>query len=360
MTWPAQLDNALFLYPLSWHRQLSRVPLERMSRDSHSNLDLGFYPTPVRELKRLRNHLASAPHLWIKNDDYTGPGFGGNKVRKLEYELARAIGEGADEVITAGAVTSNHARVTAALCAQVGIGCNLVLNRPKGQPHPKVGRAATLMFDEMFGAKIHFVEEREQRSAEMERLAEEIVSNGRRAVVIPVGASTPLGALGFVRAAEELSCQASALGVQFRAVVHATSSGGTQAGLSLGAMLYCPGTSVIGVSVDEPAWQILEIVRPIATGAMELLRLPQEWAAPALQVDDRFTGPGYAIPSEEGAEAIALLARTEGVILDPVYTAKAMAGFLAIARDGGYAAADHLLFWHTGGQMALLQEMILD
>ncbi len=331
-----------------------------MPHDTRPNLEFGFYPTPVRELKRLRHHLASAPHLWIKHDDYSGPGFGGNKVRKLEYELARAISEGADEVITAGGITSNHARVTAALCAQVGLGCTLVLNRPKGQPLPKVGRVATLMFDEMFGAKIHFVEERELRSPEMQRLAKEAVRKGRRPLIIPLGASTPLGALGFVRAAQELSCQASTLGVQFRAIVHATSSGGTQAGLSLGATLYCPGTSVIGVSVDEPATQILEIVRPIAIGAMELLGVPKKRGTPDIQIEDRFIGMGYAIPSEQGAEAIALLARTEGVILDPVYTAKAMAGFLSIAREGGYTNADHLLFWHTGGQMALLQEITLN
>jgi L-cysteate sulfo-lyase len=322
-------------------------------------LAFGHFPTPIREMTRLRGHLGCVPRLWIKNEDCTGPAFGGNKVRKLEYVLGRALAEKVDEVITAGGITSNHVRVTAGLCARLGITCRLVVNVPKGQPVPALGRPASLLLDEMFGATIHRVERRDDRMPEMKQLAAEAAAKGLRALIIPVGASAPLGSLGFLHAAAELRKQVKANKIHVRAIFHATSSGGTQAGLIAGVRLFGPETTrVIGVSVDDSATQIAETVRAILTGMNELVGLSGDFAMDGVEVEDRFTGPGYAVPSEEGKEAIATLARIEGEILDPIYTAKAMAGFLHHVRGGEFGKGDDLLFWHTGGQLALFQEVV--
>lgn len=338
--------------------QRARQALEVLA--GQPRLELGHFPTPVREMVRLREHLACAPRLWIKHDDYSGPAFGGNKVRKLEYVLAKGLGDKATDVITAGGVTSNHARITAGLCARLGLKCHLVLNAPPGQPVPVQGRPASLLLDEMFGAKIHSAGSPEERLPRMMQLAARLGEDGAKVLLIPLGASTPLGALGFVRAARELSEQASTLGLRLGAVVHATSSAGTQAGLVAGVNLFGPeDASVIGISADAPATEIKATVQDILAGVSRLLGLDGSFPSRLIEVDDRFTGAGYAVPSDEGREATALLARREGVILDPVYTAKAMAGFLDLARSGRFGEDDNILFWHTGGQLALFQELIV-
>lgn len=315
------------------------TPLDRFRRIGR--LSVGHYPTPVQEMARLRAHLGVKPRLWIKRDDWTGPGFGGNKVRKLEYYLWKALRQGYDTVITCGAETSNHCRVTAALAAQCGLECHLVLN-----PAAQGGRPASLLLDELYGAVLHRVAGRAERAPEMARLSAELRAAGQRPMEIPLGASTPLGALGFVHAVSELAQPPAA-------IVHSTSSGGTQAGLLAGLALFgFEGTRVIGVSADDPAAEIAETVRGIVAG-IEL----ELGAAPCglqreVEVDDRFTGPGYGVPSAESDEALRLLARLEGIVLDPVYTAKAFAGLLGRLREGGLEGGD-VLFWHTGGQLAL-------
>jgi D-cysteine desulfhydrase family pyridoxal phosphate-dependent enzyme len=321
------------------------------------HLDLGAFPTPVREMPRLRKHLGCPARLWIKNDDYSGPAFGGNKVRKLEYVLAQALADKIDVVFTAGGITSNHARITAGLCARLGIPCELVLNIPPGQPQPKKGRPASLLLDEMFGARVHFVERRRDRMLEMDRLASAARQDGRRAMVIPIGASTPLGALGFVRGAREMADQAKTQSLNVRKLFHATSSGGTQAGLVEGVALFGPRDAmVVGISVDDPAAEIVRTVQKILSGLNISLGLPETHAHDSVRVDDRFVGAGYAIPSQAGDEATSMFARFEGVILDPVYTGKAAAGFIHAAKNESGDGGD-LLFWHTGGQMALFQEV---
>jgi len=330
----------------------------REALEQYPRLELGNFPTPVREMARLRQHLGCAPRLWIKNDDYSGPGFGGNKVRKLEYVLAKAVADGAEEVFTTGGINSNHARITAALCARLGLGCQLVLNIPPSQPGPERGRPASLLIDEMFGAQIHFVEKREARAPEMQRLADVAAKQGKRVCVVPLGASTPLGALGFVRAAAEFAEQASMMKLNIAGIVLATSSGGTQAGLVVGVRAFGPDSAkVIGISVDDPAAQKIEEIKEIVHGTNEMLSFPADFPESRIEVDGRFTGDGYGIPSKEGNNAIAILARTEGVILDPVYTGKAMAGFIHLAKTYGYTIDQDFVFWHTGGQLALFQEV---
>lgn len=314
--------------------------MKSFALDKIARLDLGFYPTPIEEMPRLREALGGGPRLFIKHDDYTGLGFGGNKVRKLEYELAEARAQNADVVLTTGGIRSNHARVTAAACARLGLKCHLILN---GAPssHP-----ASLFLDELYGATVQFVAGREERATEMQRMAEELRRKGHRPYAIPLGASTPLGALGYVRAAQEIAT----CGRRFAAIFHSTSSGGTQAGLLAGLQLAASSTPVIGVSADDPAMEIAARVGAIVGGIGDLLG---ETFQPAIEVDAAFVGEGYGIPTAQGREAIELAARCEGVVLDPVYTAKAMAALIARVREGRFSADQSVLFLHSGGQMVL-------
>lgn len=322
--------------------------LERLR--SIGRLTLGHWPTPLRPMARLRAALACAPELWIKHDDWSGPGFGGNKVRKLEYYFSKAMAQGYDSVITCGGVRSNHCRVTAALAANLGLDCYLVLNGEAG------GLPASLWLDELYGAHLRPVRSRDEREPAMEETAQELRRQGKRPMVIPLGASTALGALGFVRAAGELLDQCGAMGMRPDWVVHSTSSGGTQAGLVAGFRIFgSAGVQVLGVSADDPAGAIGATVQHLVAQMEVDLGAPACALQGGILVDDRFAGDGYGVPSQEGEEATRLLARTEGIALDPVYTAKAMAGLLENLRTGPQGAARHIVFWHTGGQMALFQ-----
>jgi L-cysteate sulfo-lyase len=309
-------------------------------------LALGHFPTPLRELRRLRGHLNARSRLWIKHDDWSGPGFGGNKVRKLEYVLAEALSRECDTVLTTGGVRSNHCRVTAAVAANLGLECHLVLNGEAPEPEP-----ASYFLDQLYGAKLHYVERGCDRQPALLRLALELESQGRRPFMIPLGASTPLGALGFMRGAGELLHQTRELGFEPDWIVHATSSGGTQAGMLAGLMRHGAATRVLGVSADETAADLEAIIRKILDGLTDLLGEPIP--PPGLEIDDTHVGAGYGIPTAEAEDATRLLARLEGVVLDPVYTAKAMAGLLAALETGRFDAAGHVVFWHTGGQMAM-------
>lgn len=328
-------------------RSRARGRLEEIPR-----LDLSHAPTPIEELPRLRAALGGGPRILIKRDDYLGPGFGGNKVRKLEYLLAAAKRDGAEVVITCGGVKSNHARVTAALCARVGLECALVLN-PAAVSY--AGSApASLHVDRLYGAKVHLIGSRDEREPMMESLAVRYRQEGRRVAVIPLGASVPEGALGLVRAAAEVEEQLAQRQVRVDRLFHCSSSGGTQAGLVIGREIF-PGLAdaVVGISPDGSAAEITATVAAIASGVARLLGVENAALGAKISVDDRYLGDGYGIPSPAGAEALALVARTEGVLLDPVYSAKAMAGLIDQIRRGQIGDDQTVLFWHTGGQLAL-------
>jgi D-cysteine desulfhydrase family pyridoxal phosphate-dependent enzyme len=311
--------------------------------------NFGFYPTPIEEMPRLRAALGrDAPRLFIKRDDYTGAGLGGNKVRKLEYVLAQAQREGTEIVISMGGEKSNHARVTAALCARLGWQCELVMNPPNVRYDGL--KPANLIADELYGAKIHRVANRDERNSLSAALTARYLEAGRRVTLVPLGASVPLGALGFVRAIAETQAQLAEQGIKPTHIVHASSSGGTQAGLVAGCQLYDLPAQVIGISPDDPADAIAAHVADIITGIGALLETTFNRR---VIVRDEFVGAGYGIPSDESTRALQLVARTEGILLDPVYTAKAMAGLLAMMADGELTAKDTVLFWHTGGQLAL-------
>jgi D-cysteine desulfhydrase family pyridoxal phosphate-dependent enzyme len=326
-------------------KQQSIVKLNQVPR-----LAFGHYPTPIEELPRFRQLLgANAPRIFIKRDDYTGPGFGGNKVRKLEYILAKAKADGADVAISCGGVKSNHARVTAAMCARVGLRCVLVLNQAAVMYDGL--NPASLVADQMFGAEIIRVTNREERIATMETVTQRLKSEGRNVAVIPLGGSVPLGAMGFVRAVQEAKAQLEAMNQQIDYIFHSSSSGGTQAGIVSGLQLFgLNSVKDIGVSPDDSSESIGGEVSRVIRGVGEMLNVELDDRATVL---DEYTGEGYGIPSPAGDEALALLARAEGIVLDPVYTAKAMAALIDWVRKGKLGRDDNVLFWHTGGQLAL-------
>lgn len=303
-------------------------------------------PTLVEPMPRLSELLGGGPRLFIKRDDAIPFGFGGNKVRKLALVAALAAAEKADTLITAGGVQSNHARATAAAAARLGMRAVLVAN---GSPPAR--KTANALLDELLGAEVIYVESREERLPKMQEVARRLRAEGRRPFTIPIGASTPLGALGFALGAAELVDQMAAPDV----IVHSTSSGGTQAGLVAGCRLLGLPTRVIGVSADDSSSSLQAEVRAIVSGVADLLKL--EPAAltrgTAIEVDDRFVGGGYGVPSDESREAIELAARTEAIFLDPTYTAKAMAGLIAYVRRRKLTEGQTVLFWHTGGQVGL-------
>jgi 1-aminocyclopropane-1-carboxylate deaminase/D-cysteine desulfhydrase-like pyridoxal-dependent ACC family enzyme len=301
--------------------------------------------TPVEELTRLGAALGGGPRILVKRDDAIGFAFGGNKVRKIRLVAADALAKGAQTLITSGGVQSNHARVTAAAAAKLGLRAILVAN---GAP-PETPRANALL-DRLLGAEIRYVATRDERVPAMEEAAASERAAGRIPYVIPIGASTPLGAAAFVYAVDELLQQIPAPA----AIVHASSSGGTQAGLVAGCARAGVPTRVVGISADEPRESLAATVRGLAVGAASLIGLEASHVANAeIEVDDGFVGGGYGVPTPESREAIALLAQTEALFLDPTYTAKAMAGLIAHVRQGRYESSDTILFWHTGGQVAL-------
>ena len=305
-------------------------------------------PTPVEEMTRLRTALGGGPRLLVKRDDAIGFAFGGNKVRKMRLVAADAIARQADTLITCGGVQSNHARVTAAAAARLGLRSVLVANGARPD-HP----TANALLANLLGADIRYVQTREARVPEMEAAAAAERAAGRTPYVIPVGASTPLGAAAFVHAATELFEQIAPPDV----IVHSTSSGGTQAGLVAGCALAGVRTRVIGISADEPAAALSAAIRRILEGLANLIGSggphARTLADATIEIDDRFVGGGYGVPTPESREAIELVARTEALFLDPTYTAKAMAGLIAQVRSNVFQETETVLFWHTGGQVGL-------
>jgi 1-aminocyclopropane-1-carboxylate deaminase/D-cysteine desulfhydrase-like pyridoxal-dependent ACC family enzyme len=318
------------------HERLAAIPA----------LDLWTPPSPVHELPRLRAALGGGPRLLIKRDDAIPFGFGGNKVRKVAIVAAAAIAEGADTLLSVGGVQSNSARVVAAVAARMGLKCVLVANGARPDR-----LTANALLDALLGADIHYVASREDRAPAMARIADALRREGRHPYEIPLGASAPLGALGFARAIGEMVLQGVAPG----AIVHSTSSGGTQAGLVAGCTLHGLQTRVVGISADDSAESIRDTVRGIITGMGGLLGVDGAALAAArdIEVDDAHVGEGYGVPSPASREAADLLARHEALFVDHTYTAKALAGLIHHVRRGSFPAEQTVLFWHTGGQVGL-------
>ena len=303
-------------------------------------------PTVVEPMPRLAGILGGGPNLFIKRDDAIPFGFGGNKVRKLALVAAQAQADGADALITAGGVQSNHARATAAAAARLGMKAILVAN---GIAPAKP--TANALLDELLGAEVVYVDSREKRAPKILEIAERLRGEGRQPFAIPIGASTPLGALAYALALAELVDQMPAP----HAIVHATSSGGTQAGLVAGARLLGLSTRVVGISADSASASLQSEIRAIISGIADLLDMDPAalTRGTGIEVDDRFVGDGYGVPTDASIEAIELAARMEAIFLDPTYTAKAMAGLISYVRQQKFVEGQTVVFWHTGGQVGL-------
>jgi D-cysteine desulfhydrase family pyridoxal phosphate-dependent enzyme len=318
--------------------------------DAFPRVRLAHLPTAVEPLSRLSAELGG-PEVWVKRDDCTGLGLGGNKVRKLEYLLGEARAGGVDSVITVGGVQSNHARQTAAAAARLGLRCELVLPRVVPRSGTDYERGGNVLLDELFGAEVHVVDDEAAAARTIQQLALAASERGEKAVVHPPGGSTPVGTLGYVRAALECVAQIDAGLPPFERVYVAVGTGGTLAGLVCGFDLARRRVPVRGVCVARSAEQQRAALVDLAAATSALLGQPAP-AAEALDLTDGFLGDGYGVPSAAGIRAIERCARTEGLLLDPVYTSKAMAALIADA-EGGALGAGPVLFWHTGGAPAL-------
>ncbi len=311
-------------------------------------LRLAPLDTPVEKMNRLQDAIKGSPSLFIKRDDFIGPLVWGNKLRKLEYSFAKAREEGADTVITCGAVQSNHARTTAMVARRLGLKCVLVLNGEEPE-YPQ----ANYRISKMMGVDIRLVVNKEDRQPAMSEVAEEIKSKGGTPFIIPLGASDSVGTPGFVNAMYELKSQQENLGLRFSHIVVATSSGGTQGGLEAGKRIAgMHDIKIIGISADDTPAEISQKAMRAANPIMEFTGL-KPLLAEDLTIDDRFTGPGYGIPSPESTRAAELFLNNEGILLDQTYTGKAAAGLISLIEEGFFNSKDTVLFWHTGGLVNL-------
>ena len=306
---------------------------------------LGVYPTPLYKLEHIS--AKSGRGIWVKRDDLCGVALGGNKVRKLEYLLAEAKAEGCDTVFTTGGAQSNHAMLTAACAARLGMKCILILKKRGVTEHK-----GNLVLDDIYGADVRFMntDSYDDIYAEMHRVGEELAKEGHKSYYIPVGGSNPLGAVGYVNGVREFTVQALAAGIRVGHIVSATGSGGTTAGLLLGAKLFQPGVKVTGIGVDNDPFE--EIVPDLAAKAADILECSFEREQDDFEMVYH-VGQGYAIPNAEDTPYIEELARMEGILLDPVYTGKAWAGMLKLLKDGYFGDEDNIVFVHTGGAAAL-------
>jgi len=309
-------------------------------------LHFAHLPTPVEELPRLSAFLGGA-RLLVKRDDQTGLAFGGNKTRKLEFLAAEAQAQGARTLISAGAVQSNHCRQTAAAAARFGFDCILVLT---GESPARA--SANYLLDGLFGAQIVHVQDRADRERVLQETFDQAARAGKQPYLVPYGGSSPTGALGYAFAMQELVEQR----VRADWIVFGTSSGGTHAGLTLGARLFGFQGRVLGVSIDEDETWLKAHVSALASQASELLGERIEFTPGDVHATDAYCKAGYGVLTDAEREAVHLFARYEGLLLDPVYTGRAAAGLIDLLRKGFFKKEETVLFWHTGGQPALFAE----
>ncbi|WKZ34829.1 MAG: D-cysteine desulfhydrase family protein [Anaerolineales bacterium] len=309
-------------------------------------LRFAHLPTSIEELPNLSKAL-NGPRILVKRDDQTGLAFGGNKTRKLEFIIAEAREQGADLLISGGAMQSNHCRQTAAAAARYGFECKLVLTGEK----PKQS-SANLLLDGLFGAEIITVEDRAFRDQTLQKTFDDAVAAGKKPYLVPYGGSSPTGALGYAFAVEEFMGQ----NVHADWIVFGTSSGGTHAGLVLGRRLFGFKGKILGISIDETEDDLKDHVSKLASQAGEKLGGRINFTRDDVLANDKYCQAGYGVFGEGEREAINLFARHEGLLLDPVYTGRAAAGMIDLVRNGFFKKDETVLFWHTGGQPALFAD----
>lgn len=310
---------------------------------------LGFFPTPLVELTKLSKKL-DGPRIFMKRDDNTGLALGGNKTRKLEFILGDALAQGADTIITAGAAQSNHCRQTAAAAASLGLECHLVL----GGKEPEYFDG-NLLLDKIFGCSIHWAG-KNRKGEDIPQLVEQLRSEGKKPYVVPYGGSNELGALAFVEAYRELEHQRQSISASFSHIVFASSSGGTHAGLMLGKKILYSSSQIIGINIDKGETDQVpfnQYIVSLANSTAKLIGEEHTFSDAELILNSDYVGEGYGVIGALENEAISLTAQTEGILLDPVYTGRAMGGLIDMIRSGKIKKTDNVLFWHTGGVPAL-------
>ncbi|MDR0840014.1 MAG: D-cysteine desulfhydrase family protein [Christensenellaceae bacterium] len=304
-------------------------------------ISLALLPTPLYRLPNVSEALAQ--EVYIKRDDMTGVALGGNKVRKLEFLLADALNKGCDTILTTGGAQSNHAMLTAACCNRLGLNCILVLK--KRGVYQKLGNQ---LLNDLLGAEVRFVDTDTYKDvyAEMDRICDDLRAKGHKPYSVPVGGSVPLGSLGYALAVQEAVEQAARQGIAFSDIICTAGSGGTLAGVVLGARLFAPSTRVTGIVIDPDDYR--GIVTRLVNEAAALLGSEVRIAREDVLLHDCY-GAGYAIPSTPGVNAMRFMAQKEGVILDPVYTGKTFAGLMELCEQGYFAGRGKVLFIHSGG-----------
>ena len=318
------------------------------------------HPTAIEPLPNLSRALGG-PTLWIKRDDTLGLAAGGNKTRKLEFLVADALAQGADTLVTCGAPQSNHCRLTLAAAAREGLKCRLVLEeRVTGTYDPKAS-GNNFLFGLMGVERVTVVPKGSDMAAAMETMAGDLPAEGRRGYIIPGGGSNALGALGYVACADEIIAHTFQMGLVLDHIVTPSGSAGTHAGLLVGLVGRQAGIPLTGINVSRPRELQEANVHTLALATAEKLGLPPILREAVTALGD-WVGPGYSLPTPEMIEAVHMLARLEGVLLDPVYTGKAMAGLIGLVRRGHFKASDNVLFIHTGGSPALFayQDVLRD
>ena len=315
-------------------------------------VSLAHLPTPLEYMPRISKHLGG-PKIYVKRDDCTGLGTGGNKTRKLEFLMADALQKEADVIITQGAVQSNHARQTAAAACKLGMACELVFEKRVTDASDPYLNSGNVLLDRMFGANIRDVDKGTDMNAAMEEVAEELRSNGKTPYIIPGGGSNKIGALGYVDCALEIMSQANRDGIMIDHIVHATGSAGTQAGLVVGLKATHAGIPLLGIGVNAPQEIQEEKVYKLAMETADFVGAPDVVMRADVVANCDYVGGGYGVATTEMNDAVMLFAQLEGLLFDPVYSGKGLAGMIDLIGSGYFTGADNIVFIHTGGSAGL-------
>lgn len=316
-----------------------------MNLEALPRFHLAEFPTPIHYLESFSKAF-NGPAIFMKRDDITSLGMGGNKTRKLEFLIGDALKQDKDTLITAGGLQSNHCRLTAAAARKAGLSCHLILNGKK----PEIPNG-NILLDKIFGANVHYCD-RKDRDRRLNQVAKDLVATGKKPYVIPVGGSNSTGSTGYVNAMFELETQLKDMHIQLDAIVFATSSGGTQAGLTLGAKIINFKGQVLGISIDQSKIgdePFPPVLTEIANTTAQRIGYPIQLVAEDFSLNCDYLGAGYAMPGDIEFNAIKDLAQYEGILLGPVYTARAMGGLIDLIQKGYFTKDQTVLFWHTGG-----------
>lgn len=324
----------------------------QMKLQDFPRVRLGHWPTPLEPMKGMARRL-DTDRLYIKRDDCTGLATGGSKTRKLEFLVGEALRQGADTLLTQGAVQSNHVRQTAAAAAFMGLACEAILEERVQDAPAAYHESGNVLLDKLFGIPLHRVPAGTPMDAALEELAQKLRARCRKPYIIPGGGSNALGSLGYVDCVLELQRQCDAMGLRRPHLVHATGSAGTQAGLVAGVHALGLSWPVTGIGVRAPREPQETRVYELAVRVLDLLGVAQPLLRARVVADDRFIGAGYGIPTDSMIEAVTMLARTEGILADPVYTGKGLAGLIDMVRSGRFQPDEDVIFVHTGGSAGL-------